>query len=364
MLLLIATANINYWLPVSAADSEQMDQADRLVTLLRIPMADQAAYPLFSILLGFGVAVLSRRYVAQNVAAGMDGSAARAHAARQLRLRGIALLCFGGILGLVFTAEILGTYGLVTVLIATWVVNDRRRLMIGLACTVLMSNLAAMVLAGQLGNPAGITTGPDPTSVSWGMLMLGNFSTWLLNTIFAVPFSLVVPAVLLGVWLASTDLISHPGKHRRLLSGLSVLGLVAAAGAIPFSLYVAGYTDGIPAAALAMLSVGGLLTGIGWLALISLCTSFPRFSRSRLGETLALLGQNSLSGYLGQIALMGVFATIAILGGSWTQMSALDGFIAAVAIWVGTLVICDAMHVMGVDRPAERLLRRLISRLT
>lgn len=363
MLLLIATANISYWLPISSADSEQMHLGDQLVTLIRIPMADQAAYPLFSILLGFGIAVLARRYESRGLAAGVGETKARADAVRTLRLRGMILLCFGAALGLFFTAEILGTYGLVTVLVASLVVYRRRRLMIGLGCLVVALNVAVMLLAAQLGNPAGITTGPDPTSTAWGRLLLENVSVWLVNAIFAVPLSLVVPAVLIGVWLAGTDLLSTPQRHRGLLLGLSALGALAAAGAVPFSLYVAGFTAEISPWALATLSLGGLLTGIGWLALISLGSSYSWVSESWVGRSLAVLGRNSLTGYVAQIVLMAAFAGLMILGGSWHQMSAIDGFFIAVLIWAMVLVLCDAMHMMGRDRPAERLLRRMVSRL-
>lgn len=364
MLLLIATANIGYWLPASAADSEQMHLGDQLVTLIRIPMADQAVYPLFSILLGFGIAMLARRYVARGLDAGLEDPAARADAVRKLRLRGALLLCFGAALGLFFTAEILGTYGLVTVLIASLVVNRRRGLMIALGCVVMALNLALMLLAGRLGDPGGITTGPDPTSTAWGQLLLENMAVWLLNTVAAVPLSLVVPAVLIGVWLASTDLLTSPQRHRKLLLGLSALGALAAAGAVPFSLYVAGFAEQVSLWSMATLSFGGLLTGVGWLAVITLISSFSWFRDSRWGMTLAVLGQNSLSGYMGQIVLMGLFGAITVIGGSWSQMSATDGLMVAVAIWALTVMIADALHVMGHDRPAERLLRFGMSRLS
>lgn len=364
MLLLIAIANIGYWLPVSAADSEQMHRVDQIVTLVRTLMIDQAVYPLFSILLGFGIGVLARRYVQEDLASGKDEVSSRAHAVRRLRMRGALLLAVGAILGLVFSAEILGTYGLVTMLIASLVVNKRRGVMISIACAVVALNLTAMLLAGRLGNPQGATTGPDPTGTSLGMLVLENASMWLLNTVFSIPLSLVVPAVLLGVWVASTDLLSAPQRHRGLLAVLSVLGAAAAAGAVPFGLYVSGFSDQLNPWGLATLSVGGLVTGIGWLALITLLSSFSWVRTSRMGIILAVLGRNSLSGYLAQSLMMAVFSLITVVGGSWSQMSATDGLMVAVLIWTITVAVADGLYVMGSDRPAERLLRSGIARLS
>lgn len=362
MLLMIAVANIAYWLPASASDPDQMTLADRCAVLIRTMLTDQAGYPLFAVLLGYGAAVLAARYTDAGTSRGLSLSTARLRARTKLRWRGVWLLVFGAVLGLFFTVEILGTYGLVTVLVAHMVVFRRTKTMIAVAAAVVITNLSVMWFLGVVGDPGGGTAGWNVGSgTPLGLLMVEQMAVWISSAVFAVPLSLVVPGVLLGVWLAGTDIVSAPQRHRKLLVGVIIAAVVGTSLTAPYSLYVAGFWSQAPSWSMAGLSLGGFTTGMGFLALVLLVASSPTVADSKLGGMVISLGQHSLTGYIAQIAAMGLLMVMAFIGGSWVQMGAVEGVLFAVLIWVWSLIFCDVLSDSAYARPAERLLRWSVS---
>ena len=157
--------------------SEAMNGADQWWYLARTVLVDRRAYPLFSILFGFGMAIMASRTMERERRAALDTFSAeevagrhpvqrqiveenierhvRRVAARLIRRRGLWMLVFGAVHALFFSGDIIGTYGLVAVFFAEVVVMKRAwpRVLVG-------SLVAALSLLGLWG--AGFSMGGTP----------------------------------------------------------------------------------------------------------------------------------------------------------------------------------------------------------
>ena len=154
MLALIALANVPFWLSyfpetpqAGHAALEAMNGTDQWWYLVRTLFVDRRAYPLFSLLFGFGMAIMAsrtmereRRAIEQNVPAEVVAGwhpvqrqiveesierHVRRTASRLIRRRGWWMLAFGLLHGIVFSGDIIGAYGLVAVIFAEVIVMRR-----------------------------------------------------------------------------------------------------------------------------------------------------------------------------------------------------------------------------------------------
>ncbi|MGB4779720.1 DUF418 domain-containing protein [Microbacterium sp.] len=350
-LCFIAVANVMLYLhdrPYGMRQHLVEDGAvDRGVTFAVVALVDARVYPLFALLLGYGIALLSTR----------DPGAG---GVRRLRRRGVGLILFGLVHGvLLFSGDILGLYGLLTLLLIPALGWSGRRL---------------LVVAGVLIVPCALVQGlafadPGPTmqrAILWSIGITDPLEAlaWRpLEWIVAMVGMLgVVPAVLLGIWAAHRDVLANPAAYRHLLvragAGLTVVGIL---GGIPAALVAAGVIsvpDGPAAAIISTLHVAtGILGGVGYAALLALACTIRRFATSRTAHVFAIVGERSLTSYLLQSVLM-----VPVLA-AWTfgvggTIGSTGALLIALATYAITVAAACWMHAHGDLRPAEMLLRR------
>lgn len=326
---MIAVANAGYW---SQGASEE-----GLLGHVGAALVDGRAYPLFALLLGFGLATSARRM-------GEGGLDAR-DAASRLRRRGLWLSAFGAVLGLGFPLEILGAYGLVTLLLAGAVASADRRALVLIGAAGLLLSTAFMVVAGLSGTDAGMDAAPGPEPV---LSLLFDPAFWAVNTLLTPVGSLVVPAAVLGALGARSGLLLQPSRHPRELCLLACSGIaVGAVGSLS-----QGWLQ--PFAS----STTGLVGALGWLAASALLSTRSEASGplGRLVRALEATGKRSLSAYVLQTPLLLLVAAAVPLGApAWLW------WLLAGCCWSVVVALCALLECHGRRGPLEVLLRRLVS---
>lgn len=328
------------------------DLVDRVTSVLVVTMVDGRAYPLFAFLFGYGVIQLLNAQRSR----GVDEEGRR----RVLRRRAVGLLVIGFAHAMFFLpGDILGTYGILTLVLLALVHRpDRRLVRLALWTTVLATVVSGLIYGAP---------GTGERSFLWSMDMgpdaLGSLLVWRPVEWLMSPFALlqVVPAALLGVVAARRRVLEHPARHLPLLRRVALVGVpVALLGGLPSGLAVVGLieVDGqLLGTALAMLhSVTGLAGGLGLVAAIAWAAA--RSDGGLVTRSLAALGRNSLSGYL---ALSVVFALLLHpLGlGYGAALGTAGAAALALATWGGLILAAVALHRRGRRGPAELLLRRI-----
>ncbi|MGB4780060.1 DUF418 domain-containing protein [Microbacterium sp.] len=325
--------------------------ADRTVTFATVALVDARVYPLFALLLGYGIA---RLYVADSTPPGI----------RRLRRRGLGLLLFGAIHGLLlFSGDILGLYGLLTLALIPVLRWPPRRL---------------LIVAGALVAPCALVQGvalsdPGPTMqrmILWSIGIADPVEAlawrpleWVMGMVGMLG---VVPAVLIGIWAGRLDLLARPAEHRRLLRTVGFGGaLIGVLGGITAAAVAAGAWEisaGPTAIAVSTLHVAtGILGGIGYAALVALACTHPRFASSRLASAFTAVGERSLTCYLLQSVLMVPLLAAWTLG--WGGMiGSAQALLAALAVYAVTICAALWMRHHHNVRPAEQLLRRFVNR--
>jgi uncharacterized membrane protein YeiB len=361
MLLLIAAANAHYWFRRDPDASETYE--DLVSALLRL-LVDGRAYPLFALLLGFGLARIAHGSIQADLADGLDRERSERRAAALLRRRGLWLLVFGAVHALVFVQDILGAYGLITVMIAGVVASRRRRASLVLAVLVCVLSTSFLVVAGPeavLARGHGLAAQALFDEHLAGIAV--NLAIWTVTTPTTVVTSMALPSALLGMWLADggLGLIERPHRHRRGLTGVVLLGLVVPTAVLPV-LWVAVGGTGVPARILIAWHQGlaGLLAGAAFLALVALAASHRAAGTGALGRALVATGKRSLSVYLSQTALLALAAGVLRACGIEGLALAWQMLVAAAA-WSASVLACSLLERRGVQGPAERELRRLVA---
>ncbi|MGE3285263.1 MAG: DUF418 domain-containing protein [Pseudonocardia sp.] len=350
MLLLIAVANVHGFLydrPFGLRSYPlPQDTADRVVTFTQMLLVDGRVYPLFGLLVGYGLVRLARR-------AERDGPVA---AAGLVARRGAALLLIGALHGiLLFSGDIVGAYGLLAVVLAV-PIAVRAGFVLGYA-TVTGLLLAAVLGAGSgLPRPPGSVpfpsrAEPDVLTALW--LRTGE---WLSTGLFGQAIA-VLAAVAAGAWWA--ERMDTAAGDRALLWRVAGTGVaVGVVGGLPLALMTAGWWTapgtGIAVAAGVAHTLGGFAAAVGYLALAMLVAT-------RAGRTVAALracGQRSLTCYLTQsvvfVTLLAPFA-----GGLGATIGLPAASALAAGVWLATVLASVAAGRAGLRGPAEALLRRL-----
>lgn len=418
MLALIALANVPFWVSyfpehprAGFAALDAMTSADQWWFLVRAMLVDRRAYPLFSILFGFGMVIMARRTIERERRAALDPlprelsagwtpiqwhifneaveARARRAASRLIRRRGWWMIVIGAVHSLVFSGDIIGAYGLVAVMCAELIVMRRSwpRVVVGV-CVAALSLLSLGAMAEAAG--AGLMNleyhGP---SVLRATYPLTSFGSWIVSTLLTPLTSLVVPCVMIGVGVARWGALQDPRGHRGALCAIAGVGLlVGALGALPYAM---GQLDWAQ-----VWSVGGTFvlyhaTGVagacGWLALLALVGGGPREAVAQVGEApaqvgeavaqvgeapreelgavrsfLSAIGRRSMTAYLSQtLVFVAVFLTLGLVGVR-SVGAAVAGLI-ALGVWAVIGIGCVVSDVMGATRgPAERVLRWLVAR--
>lgn len=387
MLLLIAVANVPIWLRFFP-EAPETSTADDWWVLIRGLLVDHRAYPLFSILFGFGLMTMiirrTRNHVGARTAelaskmpdlpqetreqwiAGFEAEAAD-DARRLVRRRGYWMLLFGLIHGLVFFGDIIGTYAVVAIVFAGVIARKNFKAMAIISAVQIALMLVYMVGAQMLAQSFSAFTdasgaGSLNTILHW-YFPLASFGQWLIGTIVTPIFATVVPCAFLGAWIATSDLMKSPEKHRGLLIGLGIGGLLLTSllGA-PQALYHAHMlSTWIPGAA-AVHELSGVFGAIGWLSLLALFAGPARESLSGVRLFLSAIGKRSMTAYIGQTILFAlVFAVMGLSG--VRGVPPLQGLAIGLAVWAVLAVFCRLLEARGYKRgPLEVLLRTAVAK--
>ncbi|WP_394340378.1 DUF418 domain-containing protein, partial [Marinitenerispora sediminis] len=374
MLLLIALANSAYYLWASERGPESIHPVDgtlldRVAQVVIITAVDERVYPMFAFLFGYGVVQLLNR----QLASGVPERSARA----LLRRRHLWMVAFGFVhAALLWMGDIIGTYGLVGLLMCALFLRRRDRTLLVWAAVgagLMTLSAAAMAAAGLL-DPAGAEVdilAPLVANIAATDYLASVGPRILVWTIIvAVQGFLglaVLVAVLLAFWAARHRVLEEPGRHLRLLRTVAVGGIsIGWASALPYALHHVGVLSvpaGVGPALSAPLGVTGLFAGLGYVALFGLVAHrlSERAARGRVATVVTAVGKRSMSAYLAQSVLCAPLLAAWGLGlggqfGSW-QMAAF-----ATGVWLVTVLGAYALERAGRRGPAETALRRLAYR--
>ena len=417
MLLLIALANAPFWMVLLRTRAE-VTGADAVWMGLRAAFVDHRSYPLFAMLFGFGLATMARRRIEAGprstaaVAADADPAVAHASAAdtatarattstaaatartgaggisaarraapaagarRLIRRRGLWMLVFAAVHGALFMGDIIGAYALIAVVLAGPIAGRGRRTQAvvgGLSAAVCLGYMLYIGWFLSVGGVTVSTAGAAGGGVVGGIaeMLRGplypavSLVLWAGGTMVTILTSLTLPAALLGVRLADTDLLTRPDRHRRaLLVGGAAALVVGAAGALPRILPSLGV--GVPARVTVVASALDVATGMvgacGWLALLAAWAGpgagAPLHGARRL---LSAVGRRSMSVYIGQSLLFAlVFGLLAHCGAPPPRQT--TAALIGVAVWAVLAGACAWMERSGRTRgPLEILLRRAVA---
>lgn len=384
MLLLIALANVPYWLRYFPASPGGSSSADRWWILIRAALVDRRGYPLFALLFGFGVATMVRRRIERDVEAAhqlvdpqvraswaphvaaqweaLVRQDAADDAARLVRRRGWWMILFGFVHGIVFAGDIIGAYGIVAVLFAGMVARRKNMWMAVWGCVIGLVSACSLIGVGfwkaSLSDLGSVVHPHASLSV---YSVLTSVAQWAMTALITVLISMVVPAFMIGARLGQTDILARPDRHRGLLWAVAVAGmLIGVVGSLPYGLGVSGMVLPVPVWSVVLFHVTGIAGACAWLALFALFAGVgePRGIR----RVLAAVGKRSMTAYLGQTILF-----VVVLGGMGLAgvpaVSDAWGAVIAVFVWVATVVLCFGLEVVGFERgPFEVLLRRAVAR--
>ncbi|WP_087098069.1 DUF418 domain-containing protein [Nocardiopsis sp. JB363] len=377
MLLFIALANTVWYLwavPSTGATMHPEPQSvlDTVAQFFTVLAVDMRSYPMFAFLFGYGMVQLLRRQEA--------AGASPQEVSALLRRRNLWLLVFGFLhCLLLWMGDILGAYGLAG-LVLGWLFLRRRDTTVMVWGVVLMALMATLAVFSLLSLPflAGVPV-DDAFSMqdmaanvgesSLVAAAVGRISAWPLIVLGQGLLGLAVPAaILFGFWAARRRFLEEPGRHRRTLTRVAIVGItVGWLGGLPLALQQIGVLGLDPMQA-QMLSMPhmftGVFCGVGYVALIALVAHRIQ-EHGRTGgvvvTALSATGKRSLSAYLAQSVLCAPLlaawgAGLAADMTSWTM------FLFAIGVWLVTVVAAYALERAGRRGPAEVLLRRLAYR--
>lgn len=393
MLALIALANVPFWIAyfpetpqAGHAVLEAMNGADQWWYLARTVLVDRRAYPLFSILFGFGMAIMASRTMERERRAAADTFSAeevagwhpvqrqiveenierhvRRMAARLIRRRGWWMLAFGLLHGIVFSGDIIGAYGLVAVIFAEVIVMKRvwPRILAGSLIATL--SLMGITMGGaMMGRESMVLEYHGPMSLNaWYPLV--SVASWLIATPMTVLTALVVPCVMIGVGLARWGVLQDPRGHRLVLACIAVGGLgVGVLGGLPFALMQLTWAfAGSAAWSYPLFHASGVLGACGWLALLALVGGGPREKLGSVCSFLSAIGRRSMTAYLSQTVLFILIFVVLGVAGVRSLGVAVSGLIALV-VWALIGLGCAIAEALGSSRgPAEWALRWLVAK--
>lgn len=320
---------------------------DIAVQWLLTSVVDGRAAPLFGLLFGYGLVQMTRRQT------GPGGDPANAR--RLIRRRGAWLIVFGiAHVVLLYSGDIIGSYGVFALLFAGVVTWSSGRLWTVFAVTLAFGIAAATALQ--------LVTADAPLAVGPTLLDSMVLRTSALAVLPLAGLS-VAPAVLIGVWAGRMRLLEQPARFRRLLTRVVLVGFpIAVLGAQPVALQAVGvWTPGSATAgalAEATFAATGVAGGLAYMAAIALVADRLGQRRGPVTNALVACGRRSMTFYIAQSPVWFVATEPALLdlGG---RLGAATAAAVAVATWVATVVIAAALDRAGRRGPAEALLRRL-----
>ena len=387
MLLLISLANITFWTGVARVSAPN-DAADTAWLWVRTLLVDARSYPLFAMLFGFGLATMVNRRIASGtqsylqslpgVEAGREPTAqeeawareqATVDARRLVRRRGLWMVLFGAAHAVLFSGDVIAAYGLVAVIFAGWLARKHWKraavlcAVVVVACVVITFVIESFMTSQGAASATDMHAGAGESATTLLSYVSHGVTSWAVN-LSTTPISLVVPAMFLGARLADTDLIAHPERHRRLLTGVGLGGLgIGAVGGIGVAQWATGGSLNLWAVPLHQ--VAGLAGACGWLALLALYAGGPRPDGRLTGlrKLASNVGRRSMTAYLSQTFLFAIiFLALPALTGMELHLGEAWAAGIAVAVWLATVGLCAVLERGGHAGPFETLLRTAVAR--
>ena len=387
MLLLISLANITFWTGVARVSAPN-DASDTAWLWVRTLLIDARSYPLFAMLFGFGLATMVNRRIASGtenylqslpgVEAGREPTAqeevwareqATVDARRLVRRRGLWMVLFGAAHAVLFSGDVIAAYGLVAVIFAGWLARKHWKraavlcAVVVVACVVITFVIESFMTSQGAASATDMHAGAGESATTLLSYVSHGVTSWAVN-LSTTPISLVVPAMFLGARLADTDLIAHPERHRRLLTGVGLGGLgIGAVGGIGVAQWATGGSLNLWAVPLHQ--VAGLAGACGWLALLALYAGGPRPDGRLTGlrKLASNVGRRSMTAYLSQTFLFAIiFLALPALTGMELHLGEAWAAGIAVAVWLATVGLCAVLERGGHAGPFETLLRTAVAR--
>ena len=387
MLLLISLANITFWTGVARVSAPN-DAADTAWLWVRTLLVDARSYPLFAMLFGFGLATMVNRRITSGarsyleslpgVEAGREPTAqeeawareqATVDARRLVRRRGLWMVLFGAAHAVLFSGDVIAAYGLVAVIFAGWLARKHWKraavlcAVVVVACVVITFVIESFMTSQGAASATDMHAGAGESATTLLSYVSHGVTSWAVN-LSTTPISLVVPAMFLGARLADTDLIAHPERHRRLLTGVGLGGLgIGAVGGIGVAQWATGGSLNLWAVPLHQ--VAGLAGACGWLALLALYAGGPRPDGRLTGlrRLASNVGRRSMTAYLSQTFLFAtIFLALPALTGMELHLGEAWAAGIAVAVWLVTVGLCAVLERGGHAGPFETLLRTAVAR--
>ena len=387
MLLLISLANITFWTGVARVSAPN-DAADTAWLWVRTLLIDARSYPLFAMLFGFGLATMVNRRIASGtenylqslpgVEAGREPTEqeevwareqATVDARRLVRRRGLWMVLFGAVHAVLFSGDVIAAYGLVAVIFAGWLARKHWKraavlcAVVVVACVVITFVIESFMTSQGAASATDMRAGGGESATTLLSYVSHGVTSWAVN-LSTTPISLVVPAMFLGARLADTDLIAHPERHRRLLTGVGLGGLgIGAVGGIGVAQWATGGSLNLWAVPLHQ--VAGLAGACGWLALLALYAGGPRPDGRLTGlrRLASNVGRRSMTAYLSQTFLFAtIFLALPALTGMELHLGEAWAAGIAVAVWLVTVGLCAVLERGGHAGPFETLLRTAVAR--
>ena len=387
MLLLISLANITFWTGVARVSAPN-DAADTAWLWVRTLLVDARSYPLFAMLFGFGLATMVNRRIASGtqsylqslpgVEAGREPTAqeeawareqATVDARRLVRRRGLWMVLFGAAHAVLFSGDVIAAYGLVAVIFAGWLARKHWKraavlcAVVVVACVVITFVIESFMTSQGAASATDMRAGGGESATTLLSYVSHGVTSWAVN-LSTTPISLVVPAMFLGARLADTDLIAHPERHRRLLTGVGLGGLgIGAVGGIGVAQWATGGSLNLWAVPLHQ--VAGLAGACGWLALLALYAGGPRPDGRLTGlrKLASNVGRRSMTAYLSQTFLFAIiFLALPALTGIQLHLGEVRAAGIAAVVWLATVGLCSVLERGGHAGPFETLLRTAVAR--
>ena len=388
MLLFISLANIPFWVATTRS-SAPSDAVDTVWLWARTLLVDHRAYPLFAMLFGFGLVTMVNRRIASGtqsylqslpgVEAGREPTEqeevwareqATVGARRLVRRRGLWMVLFGAAHAMLFSGDIIGTYGLAAVVFAGWLARKHRKRAMAVSVVATVATISTMhtmgshVAAQGLSAAAVMKQGAGESATTLLSYVSGSVTSWAGNSVTTVLFSMVVPAMFLGARLADTDFLAHPERHRRLLTGVGLGSLgIGAAGGIGYGIWATGGT--LAGWTAPLHEVTGLAGACGWLALLALYAGEPTADGRLAGlrRLASNVGRRSMTAYLSQSLLFAtIFLALPTLTGIGLHLGEARAAGIALAVWLATVGLCAVLERGGHAGPFETLLRTAVAR--
>ncbi|MGW6449451.1 DUF418 domain-containing protein [Lentzea sp. NPDC055074] len=302
---------------------------DLAVAGVQMVFVDGQPLPLFAALFGYGLVQMAGRQP--------TWPAARWAVIK----RCFWMIVLGGLHAhFLFEADILGTYGLLgLILVGTMVWRDQS--LLALAGGWMVVYLTYVILSAfQVIKDDGVF--PE------------GIETWALHSVLW-PVKVLVPVVL-GMWAARHKMLMEPEKHVRFLRNVAVWGIgFMIVGSLPLALVVAQVIPGVPMPLIILHSVSVLPGGLGYAALMGWISALVK-KPNLLMEAIAATGERSLTNYVLQsVSWLLVFT----IGGLGYQIGVAQASLVGLLTWLATVVLSFGMHLAGIRGPLEVLLRFL-----